>query len=175
MNRIFEVLVGLVLLCFPIATNAQDINTLSPSSSTLSEEERMDDGILRATGDVQIVRRSEPLIIDTPTAPSDTTIFTDVEVQPSFPGGIEALRNFMMENLHYPEEAIKDSIEGRVFLDFVVEVDGTIQEVNVVKSVHPLLDAEAVRVILAMPQWQPGMHRGEAVRVRWFMPVTFRL
>ena len=98
-----------------------------------------------------------------------------VEQQPSFPGGQQALLDFLRENTKYPEQAEKDSIEGRVVLSFVVETDGSITDTKVVRSVHPLLDAEALRVANLMPKWEPGYQNGAPVRVRYNLPVTFKL
>ena len=98
-----------------------------------------------------------------------------VEHQPSFPGGQQALLDFLRENTKYPEQAEKDSIVGRVVLSFVIETDGSITETKVVRSVHPLLDAEALRVANLMPKWEPGYQNGIPVRVKYNIPVTFKL
>ena len=98
-----------------------------------------------------------------------------VEQQPSYPGGFQALLDFLRENTKYPEQAQKDSIEGRVVLSFVVETDGSITEPKVVRSVHPLLDEEALRVAKLMPKWEPGYQNGTPVRVKYNIPVTFKL
>ena len=98
-----------------------------------------------------------------------------VEQQPSYPGGFQALLDFLRENTKYPEQAKKDSIEGRVVLSFVVETDGSITEPKVVRSVHPLLDEEALRVAKLMPKWEPGYQNGTPVRVKYNIPVTFKL
>ena len=98
-----------------------------------------------------------------------------IEQQGSFPGGHQALLEFLRENVKYPEQAKKDSISGRVVVGFVVEADGTITDPHIVKSVHPLLDAEALRVAGLMPKWEPCRQNGTAVRVKWNIPVTFKL
>ena len=98
-----------------------------------------------------------------------------VEEQPRFPGGTEGLMQFLSDNVKYPPECVKDSIGGRVVISFVVEKDGTITEPKVVKSVHPLLDAEALRVVGLMPKWQPGMMNGERRRMKYTIPVNFKL
>ena len=98
-----------------------------------------------------------------------------VERQPYFPGGQQALLEFLRENVKYPEQARKDSIEGRVVLSFVVETDGSITEPKVVRSLHPLLDAEALRVIKLMPKWEPGYQGDSLVRVKYNLPVTFKM
>ena len=85
------------------------------------------------------------------------------------------MMQFLAQNIRYPETAHKAGIQGRVIANFVVEKDGSITEAKIVKSVSPELDAEALRVVSAMPQWIPGMQNGEAVRVKYTIPVTFQL
>ena len=107
------------------------------------------------------------------TVPDDP--FDVVEQMPEFPGGQEAMMKFLSESVKYPKEASKDGIQGRVVVQFVVEKDGSISEVEVVKKVNEHLDAEAVRVVNAMPKWKPGKQKGEAVRVKYTLPISFRL
>lgn len=103
-------------------------------------------------------------------------IFGDVhEVQPSFRGGNKAVMEYLRQNVVYPEQARKDSVEGRVVVSFVIEKDGSITKPAVVRSLHPLLDAEALRVVVAMPKWSPGMTMGKRVAVKYNLPVTFKL
>ena len=98
-----------------------------------------------------------------------------VEDQPEFPGGIAALLQFLSKNIKYPVECKDSSIEGRVIVTFIINKDGAICEPEVVRSVHPLLDAEALRVIGLMPDWTPGRQQGKPVRVKYSVPITFRL
>ena len=98
-----------------------------------------------------------------------------IEQQPEFPGGTAALMQFLSNNIKYPAECRDSTIEGRVIVSFIIGKDGAIIEPEVVKSVHPLLDAEALRVINLMPNWAPGMQQGQPVRVKYSVPVTFRL
>lgn len=102
-------------------------------------------------------------------------IFVVVEDQPEYPGGNAAMMKFLSENIRYPVIAQENGIQGRVICNFVVERDGSITDVNVVRGVDPSLDKEAVRVIEQMPNWKPGRQRGQAVRVRFTLPVVFRL
>ena len=101
--------------------------------------------------------------------------FDVVEEMPQFPGGAAALMQYLSKNIRYPEEAHKNNIQGRVIVNFIVETDGSITEAKVTRSIHPLLDAEALRVINAMPKWNPGMQGGKPVRVKYTVPVTFKL
>src|SRR5690554_327513 len=102
-------------------------------------------------------------------------IFVVVEQQPEYPGGLEAMMKFLSDSIVYPDEAKAKGIQGRVICNFVVMKDGSIDDVNVVRGVDPLLDAEAVRVLKSMPAWKPGKQRGQAVNVRYTLPLEFRL
>lgn len=102
-------------------------------------------------------------------------IFVVVEQQPEFPGGMTALMKFLGDNIKYPVIAQENGIQGRVVCNFVVERDGSITDVQVVRGQDPSLDKEAIRVIQSMPKWKPGQQRGKPVRVRFTLPVVFRL
>ena len=102
-------------------------------------------------------------------------IFVVVEEQPEFPGGNTAMMKFLSDNIKYPVIAQENGIQGRVITNFVVERDGSITDVQVVRGVDPSLDKEAIRVIQSMPKWKAGKQRGSAVRVRFTLPVVFRL
>ncbi len=101
--------------------------------------------------------------------------FDVVEQMPQFPGGPAALMEYLSKNVRYPEEAYKNGIQGRVIVTFVVNKDGSISEASVVKSVDPQLDEEALRVAYSMPNWIPGRQNGEPVRVKYTVPITFKL
>lgn len=102
-------------------------------------------------------------------------VFDVVEVMPQYPGGQIAMLQYLMKNIKYPEQAMKEGIQGRVAVSFIVEKDGSISDVKPVLSVHPLLNKEAVRVVKSMPKWSPGKHNGKPVRVRFNLPVMFKL
>lgn len=102
-------------------------------------------------------------------------VFDVVEQMPSFPGGMGALMQYLSSNIKYPKEAENIGGQGRVITTFVVEKDGSISDVRFSKSVHPALDAEAIRVVKDMPKWIPGKQGGEPVRVKYTLPITFRL
>lgn len=105
----------------------------------------------------------------------DQVVFQVVETMPSFPGGDQALFKFLGENVKYPVIAQENGIQGRVICQFVVNKDGSIVDVEVVRPVDPSLDKEAIRVIKAMPNWSPGKQRGKSVRVKYTLPVNFKL
>ena len=102
-------------------------------------------------------------------------IFVDYEQQPQFPGGETALLKYLQENIKYPPKALKDSIQGRVVVQFVVDKAGSVGEVKVVRSVNKDLDDEAVRLIKTLPKFYPGRQNGQAVAVWYTLPVTFKL
>ena len=105
----------------------------------------------------------------------DDTPFQVVEDQPEFPGGTAALMEYLRKNIKYPSICRENNIQGKVIVTFIVNKDGSIVEPEVIKAVNPSLDKEALRVISGMPNWKPGMQRGKAVRVRYSVPVNFRL
>jgi TonB family protein len=105
----------------------------------------------------------------------DGRVFDVVEEQPRYPGGTNALMTYLRDNIKYPAEAAKAGIQGKVIVQFVIGKDGTVRDVKPIRNVSPELDAEAVRVVAAMPKWVPGYQRGEAVNVRYTLPVNFRM
>lgn len=107
--------------------------------------------------------------------PEENTIFEVVENMPEFPGGQAALMQFLSKNIKYPTIAQENGTQGRVIVQFVVNRDGSVVDPVVVRSVDPYLDREALRVIQTMPKWKPGMQRGKPVRVKYTVPVMFRL
>lgn len=117
--------------------------------------------------------KSKPLNIPQPV--NSNRVYDVVEQMPSFPGGISGLRTYLNQNIRYPAEAQENCVQGHVVVSFVVGKDGHISDVTVLRSVDPSLDKEAVRVIRNMPRWTPGKQGGEPVKVRYNVPVSFRL
>lgn len=108
--------------------------------------------------------------------PEEQTIFEVVEQMPEFPnGGMAGLMQYLSKNIKYPTIAQENGTQGRVTVQFVVNRDGSIVDAKVLRGVDPYLDKEAIRVISSMPKWKPGMQRGKAVRVKYTVPVMFRL
>jgi len=102
-------------------------------------------------------------------------VFDVVEQMPEYPGGMQAMFKYMADNMKYPADAEKQKVEGRVLVQFIVETDGSVSNTEVLTRVFPSLDAEAVRVINKMPKWIPGKQNGKVVRVKYVIPVNFRL
>lgn len=105
----------------------------------------------------------------------EAEIFTVVEQMPEFPGGMNRLAEYLATNIRYPQLARESGIQGRVFINFVVEADGSVTNVRVIRSLGGGCDEEAMRVVRNMPRWTPGRQRGRAVRVSYNLPVNFRL
>jgi protein TonB len=128
----------------------------------------------QGTDDVAAIREhKEEIIVEEKKETNE--VFKVVEQQPQFPGGIEALYKFLNDHIRYPEQAAQNNIQGRVTVQFVVERDGSIGEVKVVRGKDPDLDKEAVRVVKSLPNFIPGKNNGQAVRVWYTLPINFRL
>ena len=123
----------------------------------------------------EVLKAKEVIAQPEPPKEEETKVFDVVEQMPSFPGGQSALLQYLSSNIKYPVVAEENGVQGRVVCTFVVERDGSITDVRVIKSVDPSLDKEAVRVVKSMPKWIPGKQNGSAVRVKYTVPVTFRL
>jgi TonB family protein len=148
---------GVILITTKNATRETVTATGQPSSPTATSD------------DVEVV------VVDTGIETNDSEAFDVVEKMPEYPGGIEAFMKFLSMNIRYPEAASKAGIQGRVLVNFIVEKDGSISNIHVINNVNEFLDAEAIRVVGTMPKWTPGMQAGEAVRVKYTVPITFRL
>ena len=156
---------------------------VKPEDELKTQEEIMDSKV--AVGFANVVGNDEngevlkakEVIATEPVKPKEeeNKVFDVVEQMPSFPGGNSALMQYLSKNIKYPVVAEENGIQGRVICTFVVERDGSITDVRVAKSVDPSLDKEACRVIKSMPHWIPGKQNGSAVRVKYTLPVTFRL
>ncbi len=123
---------------------------------------------------------SQRVVVQAPVAApveeeEEQQIFVVVEKMPEFPGGEEAMRRYLARNIRYPLIAQENGIQGRVICQFVVNADGKIVDVQVVRGVEASLDAEAVRVIQSMPSWTPGKQGGKSVRVKYTLPIRFKL
>ena len=114
-------------------------------------------------------------IVEVEPEPEEEEVFMVVEDQPEFPGGTAALLEYLRKNIKYPAICRENNIQGRVIVSFIVNKDGGIVEPEVIKGVNPSLDKEALRVISGMPKWKPGSQRGKPVRVKYTVPVNFRL
>jgi len=123
----------------------------------------------------EVLKIKEVVAQPEPKPEVETKIFEVVEQMPTFPGGDAALMEFLRKNVVYPVVAQENGVQGRVVISFVVERDGSITDVKVARSVDPSLDREAARVVKSMPNWIPGKQNGSSVRVKYNVPVSFRL
>ncbi len=116
-----------------------------------------------------------PVVVEEEEDEAETQIFTVVENDPEFPGGMEALYKFLAQNIKYPQLARDNGITGKVYVQFVVEKDGSIANPKVLRDIGGGCGQEAIRVVKSMPKWTPGKQRGKAVRVQFNLPVNFSL
>jgi protein TonB len=107
--------------------------------------------------------------------PNAEGVYLQVEVMPEFQGGLKGLQEYMIKNIIYPEQAKKDSITGKVIVQFAIDKTGKVYDTKVLRSANPLLDKEAVRVVDSMPAWTPGKQKGVPVNVAFTLPITFAL
>jgi protein TonB len=142
----------------------------------VDDDADIDDEILASTEDnTPWLDPQEYEVIMVEPEPDPDEIHIAVEEVPEFPGGVAALMAYLRKNIKYPAICRENNIQGKVIVTFVVNKDGSIVDVEVAKGVNPALDKEAVRVISQMPNWQPGRQLGRPVRVRYSVPVSFRL
>ena len=132
--------------------------------------------VLNGSEDGEVLKAKQMLVTE-PVKPKveENKVFEYVEQMPSFPGGTGALMQYLSKNIKYPPFAEENNIQGRVICSFVVERDGSVSDIRIKRSVDPSLDKEAMRVVSAMPKWIPGRQNGQMVRVKYTLPVTFRL
>lgn len=142
---------------------------------------RLDDNGKRSEYDV-VEKVENKIVVDHDADPipsqqskTDGETFQIVDQMPEFPGGEKALLNFIAENIVYPQSAKDKNISGRVFLSFVIDKDGSVTDVKVMRGIDKECDAEAMRVVKAMPKWKPGMNEGKPVRVSYMLPISFQL
>ena len=160
---------------------------LVKEENQVKQMDKLDDKVAVGSEDKEGVKdrtveavRSEIAVAAPPPPPAPkpevaTKVFDVVEEMPSFPGGQGALMSYLASNIKYPVVAQENGVQGRVIVSFVVERDGSISDVRVARSVDPSLDREAQRVVKSMPRWKPGKQNGSAVRVKYTVPVVFRL
>ena len=156
-----------VYFYIPVSFTITNYMTGNPSLGPISIADRPDR-----------VKILDHTIVDTITGNRQTTvpeIYYVVEQMPRFPGGDTAMLKYIRENLRYPQAAIEKEIQGRVIVKLVVNTDGTLSDIYVIKPLDPQCDQEAIRIIQSMPRWIPGRHNGVAVPVYYLVPVTFKI
>ncbi len=165
----------------PVVMPEADVveETLPPTTDQLREATSGTE-TAEGTGDIAIIappEASQPTVREKAleVAPKTEEPFVTVEQQPVFPGGMDGLRNFLGKNLNYPRQAAAAGVSGRVYVSFVVNTDGSLTDVQVLKGIGFGCDEEARRVVSSMPRWQPGRQSGRAVRVKFNLPISFSL
>ena len=180
-EKVVEKVKSSIKFTAPVIKNDKDVK---PEEELKTQDELMSTKTAIGTFDVkgnddsngEILKAKE--IIAQPEPPKhveEDKVFDIVEQQPLFPGGQSALMQFLHDNIKYPVVAQENGVQGRVTVQFVVEKDGSITDVHVLRGVDPSLDKEAVRVVKSMPRWTPGKQNGTTVRVNYRLPVLFRL
>ena len=160
----------------PITEQEEKVAPPPPEVAPINEtlEIVADDADVEETGKAVEVKYVPVTVVEE--EPEEQTIFEVVEQMPEFPnGGMAGLMQFLSKNIKYPTIAQENGTQGRVTVQFVVNKDGSIVDAKVIRGVDPYLDKEALRVIGTMPKWKPGMQRGKPVRVKYTVPVMFRL
>lgn len=144
----------------------KELEVADPGQKTVKGDPNADINIAEPVGnsDQKAVTEEDP-----------NKIFTAVEKEPEFAGGIEKFYKYLQNNIHYPAIAKENNVQGKVFVSFVVERDGTLTDVKVARSLGSGCDEEAVRVLRASPKWKPGIQNGRPVRVAYTMPISFAL
>ena len=158
-------------------------NEVKPEDEIKTQDQLMENKAAIGSFDVkgnddangEVLKAKEVIAQPEPPKQEENKVFDVVEQMPSFPGGNSALMEYLHNNVKYPVVAQENGVQGRVVVSFVVEKDGSITDVRVVRSVDPSLDREASRVVSSKPRWIPGKQNGSAVRVKYNVPVSFRL
>lgn len=158
-------------------------NEVKPEEELKTQDELMNTKTAIGSFDVkgnddangEVLKAKEVIVQQEPPKVEENKIFDVVEQMPTFPGGDAALMKYLRDNIHYPTVAAENGVQGRVVVGFVVEKDGSITDVNILKGQDPSLDKEAMRVVKSMPKWIPGKQNGSSVRVKFQVPVQFRL
>ena len=163
-----EQLVEKVKFTAPVVVSDTNIETGLATQDDLSAKTNTE----VPSDEVEIKEEVKETVIE---VKQEAEIFTVVEEQPSYPGGEEARLKFLQENIKYPEEAKELGIQGKVFVTFVVEPDGSVSNVKVLRGIGGGCDEEAIRVVKSMPKWVPGKQRGVPVRVQFNLPIKFTL
>ena len=170
-KRTHNIMVGKYLMFIPVAALLLLFsNCANKKTDKVQSDTEKADTVVAAEPD----KTAEPQVEVAITETKGDSIYSVVETMPDFPGGQKELLSFLSRNIKYPTKAIESKIQGRVIVQFVVNKDGSISNAKIVRSVDPDLDKEALRVINSMPQWKPGMQKGEPVSVKYTVPIVFR-
>lgn len=171
-----EEIIPITLQEKPVAPAPVEAKPIAEVIEIVEDDAQIEETIIASTDDTgpQIeIKNIENVVVEDPQ--KEEEVFMVVEKMPEFPGGMGELMKWLSKNIKYPAIAQENGVQGRVVVQFVVNRDGSIVDPQVIKSVDPYLDKEALRVVKAMPKWSPGEQRGKPVRVKYTLPVMFRL
>ena len=179
-EKVIKEVISSIKFTAPVIKKDDEVN---PEDEMRTQDEIMKSklaiSVFDVTGNSETgeVLRAKDALISEPVKPKveENIVFEYVEQMPSFPGGPSALMQYLSKNIKYPPFAEENGIQGRVVCTFVVERDGSVTDIHIAKGVDSSLDKEAIRVVSAMPKWIPGRQNGQMVRVKYTLPVTFRL
>lgn len=172
-----EEIIPITLQEKPVAPAPAEAKPIAEVIQIVEDDAQIEETIIASTEDTgpQIeIKNIENVVVEDPT-PKEEEIFMVVEKMPEFPGGMAELMKYLQKNIKYPSISQENGVQGRVIVQFVVNSNGSIVDPVVMKSVDPYLDKEAIRVVKSMPKWNPGEQRGKPVRVKFTLPVQFRL
>lgn len=161
----------------PVAPVPVEAKTISETIEIVEDDADIEETVIASDedmGEVIEIKNIENVVVEDPVE-KEEEIFQVVEAMPEFPGGTAELMKWLQKNIKYPSISQENGVQGRVIVQFVVNRDGSIVDPVVLRSVDPYLDKEALRVVKAMPKWKPGEQRGKAVRVKFTLPIQFRL
>ena len=177
-KRSKSVLTWKYLLFLPVtALLCLMVNCTSKIEESTTDGTEMDEIVVVSydKGNAQPAAEGEKINTRVPSEIDGAPVFDVVEQMPVYPGGMQDLMRYLATNIKYPKEAQEDGKQGRVIVQFIVDKNGAVTNVNVVRGVDPALDAEAIRIVSAMPKWEPGMQKGQPVNVKFTLPVNFKL
>lgn len=160
----------------PVAPVPVEAKQISETIEIVEDDAEIEETIIASDedmGEVVEIQNIENVVVAEPE--KEEEIFQVVEAMPEFPGGTAELMKWLQKNINYPTISQENGVQGRVIVQFVVNRDGSIVDPVVLRSVDPYLDKEALRVVSAMPKWKPGEQRGKTVRVKFTLPIQFRL
>ena len=153
----------------PAPAKVAEVITIIEDDSDFNEDFNVDD--VEATQETMIAFIERPDEAEE----NETEIFITAEVMPTFPGGLAALYKHIAANVKYPESARENSLSGKVYVQFVINQKGEVENAVIYRGIDPLLDREAIRVVQSLPRWNPGTQRGKPVKVQFTMPINFQL
>ena len=171
-----EEIIPITLQEKPVAPAPAESKPIAEMLEIVEDDAEIEETIIASTDDTGPVVEIKDInnVVVAPIEREDE-VFMVAEHMPEFPGGMGELMKYLQKTIKYPSISQDNGVQGRVVVQFIVNTDGSIVDPVVVKSVDPYLDKEAIRVVKAMPKWKPGQQRGKAVRVKFTLPVQFRL